>query len=277
MKNRYNSIKNLLWAAAILLSLLALLAGLIYTMSQKSTGRMPGGTITLGKIDRTSRGADAQLAGLEGAAEHRLLELPSAPKAGLDSVFGMTFLCDKTLLGLRSYAEHYGDGSLTTIWTDPNGGNLRAASAAETPIVFVDGSLITPYEAAMITRPKKIVIYIGGDGLAETDQKGFMDGYTRLIDSLRSANPNVVIIVCSIASVSSNYQGSDGLGPELVAQANAWIKHICINTGCYYADLASFLNDDSGYLSDSYLMPDGRSIASAGIALIVDYFRFHSV
>ena len=62
-----------------------------------------------------------------------------------------------------------------------------------------------------------------------------------------------------------------------MARANAWIRQVYIQTGTWYADLASLLNDSNGYLSDAYLMPDGRSIAPAGIAIIVDYFRFHGV
>lgn len=276
MKNRLSGIKNLLWAAAILLCLLAMLVGLVFSMSQKRHGEVQSGTITLGKIDRTKKNADT-LPGADNTAERTLIALPDSPKAGLDAVFGMTFLCDKTILGLKTYAEHYGDGAAVQIWTDPDGGGMRAAEADETKIVFVDGSLVTPHDAAMITRTKKIVIYLGGDGLAETTEKDFIDGYTRLIESLREASPDIQITVCSIASVSSNYQGADGLNPQLVARANTWIRQVCINTGVYYADLAAFLNDENGYLSDSYLMPDGRSIAAAGIALVVDYFRFHGV
>ena len=63
----------------------------------------------------------------------------------------------------------------------------------------------------------------------------------------------------------------------MIWYANNWIRQICVDTGVYYADLASFLNDESGYLSDSYLMPDGRSIAALGIQLIIDYFRTHYI
>ena len=38
MKDRLSNLKNLLWAAAILLCLLAMLVGLIFSMSQKSHG-----------------------------------------------------------------------------------------------------------------------------------------------------------------------------------------------------------------------------------------------
>ena len=187
----------------------------------------------------------------------------------------MTFLTDKTLNGLVGYSTNYGD-TTATLWTD-SGGGISAADAADTPIFFVDGSLITPANAAMISQPKRLVIYLGADGLTLATRESFIEGYELLINSIRANSPNTVVIVCSIASVSSNYQGSDGLTPALIGQANEWIRQVCIDTGALYADLASFLNDDNGQLKDEYLMPDGRSIALAGITAIVDYFRMHAV
>ena len=273
MKDRLSNLKNLLWAAAILLCLLAMLVGLIFSMSQKSQGERADGTITLGQIERVKKAKASDVVGLEGAVK-TLIPVPETPKGNLESVFGMTFLCDKTIMGIKTYAANYGDGIIPSIWTD-DGSGLGAKNAAENKIVFVDGSLITPSNAAMVTRPKTVVIYLGGDGLAGITQQEFIEGYTGLINSIRSASPSTNIIACSIGSISSNYQGSDGLTPQLIWYANQWIRQICVDTGVYYADLASFLNDESGYLSDSYLMPDGRSIAALGIQLIVDYFRAH--
>ena len=275
MKDRISNLKNLLWAAAILLCMLGMLVALIFSMSQKSTGSREDGTITLGQIERVKKEKGSDVIGLESAVK-ALIPLPESSKGNLESVFGMTFLCDKTIMGIKTYASNYGDGIIPSIWTD-NGSGLLAKNGADNSIVFVDGSLITPANAAMVTRPRTIVIYLGADGLADTTQQEFVDGYTGLIQSLRSASPNANIVVCSIASISSNYQGSDGLTPQLIWYANQWIRQICVDTGVYYADLASFLNDESGYLSDSYLMPDGRSIAALGIQLIIDYFRAHYI
>ena len=273
MKDRLANLKNLLWAAAILLCLVAVLVGLIFAMSQQKQ-RGPGGRHHRARPDRAGqKGGGMPIVGLDAGAP-TLIPLPENNKGNLETVFGMTFLCDKTILGLRNYASQYGGGLSAQIWTD-SGAGLRAKDAATTPIVFVDGSLITPSDAAMVTRPRTVVIYMGGDGLADTTQQEFIDGYTRLIESIRSGSPSTKIVVCSIGSISSNYQGSDGLTTQLIANANAWIRQVCINTGAYYADIASILNDEYGYLSDTYLTPDGRSIAAAGIALIVDYFRFH--
>ena len=275
MNNRLSNLKNLLWAGGILLGLTVMLVALIFAMSRKNSETRPSGTITLGQIERAK--AKGNVDNADGlAAPGTLIPLPENNKGNLDTVFGMTFLCDKTILGLRTYANNYADGIIPQIWTDNETG-LPVKSAADTPIVFVDGSLITAGNGAMITRPKTMVLYLGGDGLVETSEREFIEGYIRLIDSIRSASPSTEIIVCSIGSISTNYQGADGLSPQLISRANAWIRQVCIDTGVYFADLAAFLNDENGYLSDSYMMPDGRSISSLGISQIVDYFRFHYV
>ena len=273
MKNRASNTRNLLWAVGILLCLVAMLVALIFAMSQKNAGNRADGTLVLGHIERGEKPVAVDLAGLESAA-NQLMPVPETKKGNLEDVFGMTFLLDKTLMGLRSYVTNYGDGVNAQIWTD-DGSGLMAKNAAESPIVFVDGSLITPSNAAMVTRPRTVLLYLGGDGLADTTEQEFTDGYTRLINSIREASPSTNIIVCSIGSISSNYQGGDGLSPQLIASANSWIRQVCTDTGAYYADIAAIVNDEQGFLSDEFLTPDGRSIAAAGIALIVDYLRCH--
>ena len=276
MKSKLSGLQNILWAIGIMAAGLALLVGLIISMSARNNSERMSGTMTLGETVQREKRSESD-SGLDAAPPATLMELPSTQKTTIDEVFTTTFMCDKTILGLRAYVESYGNGeAVASIWTD-NGSGFYAANADRSEIVFVDGSLITPGNAAMITKPRKIVIYIGGDGLADTTEQDFITGYTALVKSIQEASPATSIICCSIASISSNYQGADGLTPELVARANNWIRQVCIQTGVWYADLASLLNDSNGYLSDAYLMPDGRSIAPAGIAIIVDYFRFHGV
>ena len=227
MKIGLSGIKNMIWALGILVVLLALLVALVFSFSQKHSGERESGTMVLGEtVRKDAKSKD----GVDGGMAYvgQLNELPSSQKQGLEYVFGMTFLTDKTLNGLISYSANYGD-TPATLWTD-DGGGLTAA-----------------------------------------------DAYELLINSIRSNSPNTVVIVCSIASVSNNYQGNDGLTPAHVRQANEWIRQVCVDTGALYADLASFLNDDNGQLKDEYLMPDGRSIALAGITAVVDYFRLHAV
>ena len=276
MKNGLSGVKNLIWALAIFVSLLALLVGLAFSVFTKYYGDKLEGTLVLG--EGVSVGGDALVDNeLSAPAQPgKVMEMPSTQDNGIESVFNFTYLCDSTIVGINDYATSYGGSATAQLWTD-NGSGLSAANAATTQIVYPDGSMITPSNAAMVAQPKRIVIYLGGDDLVNATEESFKSGYSQLINSLRSASSETKIVVCSIGSVSSAYPGTDGLNKELIATANGWIKDICIQNNVYFADLASILNDDDGYLKAEYSSPDGRNLGSAGIAKLVEYFRYHGV
>ena len=169
-----------------------------------------------------------------------------------------------------------GGGANAIMWAD-SGTGIPASAAADTEVLLNDGSLVTPSKAAAIYQPKRLVIYIGTDGLGTASQESFTAGYKKLISSVQAASSSTTIICCSLASVSSSYPGVDGVTSAKIAEANGWIKQICMDTGVYYADLASLLNGSDGYISDEFVTPDGKTISYAGIGKIVEYFRYHCV
>lgn len=276
MKNGLSGVKNLIWALAIFVSLLALLVGLIFAVVTKYYGDNMDGTLVLGQGVSISANSGVDNALDQPADPGKVMELPATQDNGIESVFNFTYLCDSTIVGINEYATSYGGTATAQLWTD-DGSGLAAATAATTQIVYPDGSMITPSNAAMVAQPKRLVIYIGGDDLANATEESFKAGYTQLINAVRSASSETKIICCSIASVSSAYPSSDGLTKELIAQANQWIRDISIQNGAYFADLAALLNDSDGYLKPEFTSPDGRTLASAGIAKLVEYFRYHGV
>lgn len=277
MKNGLSGVKNLIWALAIFVSLLALLVGLIFSVVTRYYGDDMDGTLVLGQGVSISGDSDVDNVLSAPGASGNLLELPATQDNGIESVFNFTYLCDSTIVGINEYATSYGGNATAQLWTD-NGGGIPAANAATTQIVYPgDGSMITPSNAAMVAQPKRLVIYIGGDDLATASEETFKAGYSQLIKAVRSASSETKIICCSIGSVGSAYPSSDGLTKDLIAQANGWIKDISIENGTYFADLASLLNDSDGYLKAEFTAPDGRNLSAAGIAKLVEYFRYHGV
>lgn len=277
MKNSLSGVKNLIWALAIFVSLLALLVGLVFSVATRYYGDRMEGTLVLGQGVSVSKDSGVDNFVAQPGASGSVMELPATQDNGIEAVFNFTYLCDSTITGINDYSSHYGGNATAQIWTD-NGSGLAAASAATTQIVYPgDGSMVTPSNAAMVSQPKRLVIYIGADGLSGTSEDSFKAGYTQLIKSIHSASSETKIICCSIASVGSAYPGTDGLSKELIAEANLWIRDICIENGTYFADLASLLNGDDGYLKAEFTAPDGRTLSSAGIARLVEYFRYHGV
>lgn len=72
MNNGLSGIKNIIWALAIVIALLALLVGLIFTVATRSYGDAPDGTLVLSSgsqaIDSRGSGLDADPYSLSSAA-----------------------------------------------------------------------------------------------------------------------------------------------------------------------------------------------------------------
>ena len=280
MNNGISGLKNIVWAFAIVLSLAALIIGLIVTMVLRYSGEAPDGTMYL-EGSGASSGLSGSLSGEDGIDAGQsgggVMELPSSQDTGLEYLFNLTFLCDSSFSAVNSFGANFGSTASSQVWL-PSSGTLAAANASSTAIIYPqDGSEKTPGDAADVYEPSRLVIYLGGDQLSTATAESFTAGYTALIQAVQSASPNTKIICCSIGSVTAAYAGSDGLSSQLVTQANDWIRQVCASTGVYYGDLASILNGDDGYLKAEYAEADGRSISSAGINAVMDYFRMHGI
>lgn len=281
MNNGISGLKNIIWAFAIVVSLAALVIGLIVTMVLRYNGEAPDGTMYLGDAGPSSGLEDllSDVSGIDGgqSSSGGLMELPNSQDTGLEYLFNLSFLCDNSFSAVNSFGANFGSTASSQVWL-PDGGTLAAANASSTSIIYPqDGSEKTPGDAAGLYEPSRLVIYLGSDQLSGTTAENFISGYTALIQSVQSSSPNTKIICCSIGSVTAAYAGSDGLSSELIAQANDCIKQVCTSTGVYYADLASVLNDDEGHLIAEYAAEDGRSISAAGINKVMDYFRMHGI
>ena len=280
MNNGLSAIKNIIWALAIVVALAAVLIGIIVTLVVGYDGQRQDGVMYLGENQVLSQEdeflSDSPVDGGLGASS-QVRELPSSQDTGLEYLFNMTFLCDNSLSAVGSFGANFGSTASSQVWL-PSGSSFPAAGASAVSVIYPnDGSEKTPADAAGLYQPSRLVIYLGGDSLANTTEESFTAGYTALIQSIQSASPETTIICCSIGSVTASYAGSDGLSPELISQANQWIQDACAGTGVYYADLSAILNDGSGYLMAEYAAADGRSISAAGINKIMDYFRMHGV
>lgn len=276
MNNGLSGIKNILWALGIVIAMAAVLIGLVITMVTRFSGTRQDGVMNLGGGAALEDEFLTAPAGSTAQESDGVKTLPNSQDTGLEYLFNLTFLCDSSLSQVSGYGANFGSTASSQVWL-PSGGSLPAVNAASTKVIYPqDGSEKTPADAAGLYQPSRLVIYLGGDSLANTTAESFISGYTALIQDIQRASPQTTIICCSLASVSAGYAGSDGLTQELIAQANQWIRQVCGSTGVYFADLAAQLNED-GALSDAYAAADGRTINSEGISKMMEYFRMHGV
>lgn len=278
MGGKLNGLKNIIWAFAIVVCLAAVLVGLIFAAASKYDGEQEHGAIMLGGT------AQSESAAPEGGTEpvpvltgdgtlHELAETADAGQSYIDSLI---FLCDSTWLGLRDYGMLSAGTATNQVWGS-SAGNIPASSIGGFSIVFPDdGSELSPADAAMIVKPKKLVISLGMDSLANVTQDSFIANYCALINAIHVSSPDTVIICCALSSVTMDYPGIDGLTAAMAMEANGWLKQVCIDTGAYYADPSAELRDSSGYLLSEYASANGKALNSTALSGILTYLSTHA-
>ena len=277
MRGRLTAIKNIAWALAIVLCLLAVFVGLLFSAFTRNSGEQFRGGVKLGT--RTVAEENARKMGTrpEQVSDGTLKTLPETEDAGQAYIDSLTFLCDSTMIGLRSYGLLSGGETTTQVWTSPSG-VIAVADIADCRIVFPnDGSIVTAANAAMILQPPILVLSLGNDGIANIDQFDFIDKYERLIEGIRKASPSTWILCMPLTSVTVDYPTEDGLTAARCNEANTWIQTVCSETGAYYCDAVSAVQDVSGLLLQEYASADGRTLNSTGINQILQYLRYHAV
>lgn len=274
MKKNLSSIKNMVWALSIFLCLLVLFVALIVAAVLPYSGPIERGSVQLnalsGEQETLPQEKKEEILG-------ELRTLPESGDAGQGYIDGLTFLCDSSVIGLRDYGLLSGGVATNQVWGS-TAGNIAANSFASCRIRYqAEGTEITPAEAAAKDHPSRLVIVLGADGLDAVDQDTFVEGYVSLIRSIQQASPNTVIIVCSLSSVSTGYQGVDKVDANTIRTVNGWIKTVCMRTGVYYCDSASAVNDRAGWLDSDYAAVNGKALNTAGLQRFLEYIRTHAV
>ena len=277
MQGKLTTIKNLGWALAVMVTLLALLLGLLFAAFSRYDGEMERPTVHLGATPLVGGESGEGTVAPVQTATGELITLAETSDAGEGYIDSLTFLCDSTTIGLRDNGLLKGGISTTQVWGGVSG-SLPVGTLANCLIYYPnDGSSISPADAAMIAKPKILVIAVGQDGLMEVDQQGFTENYEALIRSIRERSPGTVIVCCSIPFVGAGYSGPDGLTPDAIAWANDWVQQVCRDTGAYFCDVANAMRDSTNVLLSGYASSNNKSLNTAGLSFFLQYLRTHAV
>ena len=282
MNGKLSNIKNTAWAVAIVLCLVLLLVALGFGAFTRNRGELQRPTVLMGEA---AAKRDAELAEKKAAEEKTQQQsgpgevylLGESGDAGQTYIDSLTFLCDSALIGLRDYGLLREGTATTQVWGS-SAGNIPASQLGSFKIRFPgDGSEISPTDAAMIAKPSILVISLGTDGLADSNETQFISDFEELIRGVQEASPYTTVVVCTVTSVTISYSGSDGLDFTLVNRANEWLARICADTGAYLVDAASAVSDSNGSLLTEYASANGKTLNSAGLNQILMYLRNHAL
>lgn len=270
--SRLANIKNVIWSVLIVISLASILVGLGIAVFNRYEGTdeftMELTTANV-KADKEQPDASSELIGNARGELHVLSEVPDAGEAYIDKI---TFLVDSTFIGFKNYSLV----DESKVWITKSG-SLPVGSVSTALIVYPgDGSELSAANAAMVKRPEILFIGIGTDGLAETDEDTFITQYDALINDIRLASPDTLIVCSSLASIIEGYSGNDSLTVTMVSDANDWIKLVCRDTGAYYLDIAEVL-DESVQLLFRYASSNGKTLNTSGLNEVLMYLRTHAL
>ena len=278
MQGKWNTYKNFGWALAIGVALFALLLGLLFTAFARYGGELDRPKIQLGEVAAAVPEADA-LPEADTVQDRtgRLVTLAGTADGGQGYIDSLTFLCDSATIGLRDYGILSGGIATTQVWGS-NSGSLPIGTIPDALIKYPgDGSQINAIDAAMIAKPKILVISIGQDGLMGVDKETFIANYESLVMGIREKSPGTYIVCCSVTSVGANYAGADGLTRDAINWANDYIQEVCIDTGAYFCDVAHDMRDSTSVQDGSYASSNGKTLNTAGLNAFLQYLRTHMV
>lgn len=278
MQGKWNTYKNFGWALAIGVALFALLLGLLFTAFTRYGGELDRPKIQLGEVSAAvpEEGALPEADTVQDRTG-RLVTLAGTADGGQGYIDSLTFLCDSATIGLRDYGILSGGIATTQVWGS-NSGSLPIGTIPDALIKYPgDGSQINAIDAAMIAKPKILVISIGQDGLMGVDKETFIANYESLVMGIREKSPGTYIVCCSVTSVGANYAGADGLTRDAINWANDYIQEVCIDTGAYFCDVAHDMRDSTSVLDGSYASSNGKTLNTAGLNAFLQYLRTHMV
>ena len=262
-------VKNFLWLLCIIVSLGALVVGVFFAMFH----RYSGGEETSLAVDISHSDSSnlVQIGTGNGIARGVLNTLEETEDAGEEYLDKITFLIDSTFLNLRDLQLV----NTSKVWATTTG-SLPIGSASECQIVYSDGSVITPANAAMLSKPEILMIGIGMDGLGKVDEEEFIAQYDTLISNIRAASPDTKIVCISLTSVIPGYSMNDGLTVTSVSDGNDWIQLVCRDTGAYFLNVSEEINESVQLLS-RFAASNGKSLNRLGIQELLEYIRIHAV
>ena len=116
---------------------------------------------------------------------------------------------------------------------------------------------VTAVDKAKQMQPEKICIMLVTNGLAflETDYMAQKMG--DFVKQLKDVCPDADIILLSIPPVTEEHEKDNPEKIPIIEDYNSKLKEVADEVDCFYIDIFTMLQDESGYLSKDYAESDG--------------------
>ncbi len=211
--------------------------------------------------------------------------LPLSADMGKDYIDSFIFIGESTTYHLKSRGVLSGGKDTRQVWA-PESGTLNLDTTTPcAKIVFPDtGEQMTFSQAAQIKKPSAIIFTFGLNGAVGKVKRGedfFADCYLALIEEIKKASPDTVIILQSCFPIAadmdmSNYTVDTAALRDCILLINTWSERLCEREGFYYLNTAEVMCDNDGFLKDEFDVGDGHHLTALAYKAILEYIRTHS-
>jgi len=183
------------------------------------------------------------------------------------------FLGDSTTAHMLSRAPLKDGKRSVQIWaTKERYLNLDSRITYAKILLPETGEEMTIAEAARSKKPPYLVITLGVDyGVYyyRNDLEKFRFYYEKLLDAIKEASPDTVMLLQSIFPVG---KGSPVITNGMIDNANLTVRKIAETRGLHFVDVAPLLRDEEGFLREEYVFSeDGIHLTQEAYQVIISH------
>ncbi len=179
------------------------------------------------------------------------------------------------------------DGTQTNQVWGPKGGTINLdTDISSLSIVYPETKEeLTVFDAVSKKKPKRILLTFGLNGAVTKIKKGekyFKTCYLSLINDIRAACPDTVIIIQSCFPIAENmdmsaYTVDASTLNGYIDTINGWALSLAEEQELGYLDTQEVLRDEKGFLKAEYHVGDGYHLNVEGYEVILKYIRTHKM
>jgi lysophospholipase L1-like esterase len=165
----------------------------------------------------------------------------------------------------------------TRVWSGPAGTVLfESVNRVKCVHLHEESCDLTLAEAAARKKPPILVITLGvSGGAGMLSRERFTEIYREMLLSVQKASPETQIFVQSMLPLSDrSVKHYKRLTKEAVAEANLWIRALCMQMRIPYIDTHALLIDPkTGYLKPEYQNDEYMHLTSAAYKVVLENIR----
>ena len=172
-------------------------------------------------------------------------------------------ITDSTLLDIASF----------TNFTDVLGSEALNALNCNTTKIVTNYGTVTAFQTIQIKKPQNLYIMLGSDiGTDPVDE--MIESYSKLVDNLHSARPDMNIYVMQLPPVKA--EGEDNSKNELINEYNSKLLAMADKYQVYCIDTNTTLKNQEGSLGPEFIDEETKKFNETAYSTITGYILTHT-